>query len=141
MPDAMKKMLKKDRASVMHMLSVYLACFATGAMALFFMGWLKNLHQREMLDMIARKNLLRMETCGYCSAEAMSGMEEELTAAGFENADFSGTTAESVGYGQEIYLSIRGTVKHSVLGTSGGSLSKKEVQEPFSMHLSSTAKH
>lgn len=125
----------------MHMLSIYVACFATGALALFFMGWLKNLHQRELLDMIARKNLLLMETEGYCSAEAMQEMEEELIAAGFEHLDFSGTTAEEVGYGQEIRLSIQGTVSVSLLRGSGGGLRKEAYQTPVSVHLSSTAKH
>lgn len=123
------------------MLSIYVACFATGALALLFMGWLQNLHQRELLDMIARKNLLLMETQGCCSTEAMQEMEEELTAAGFENLDFSGTTAEEVGYGQEIRLSIQGTVSASVLRGSGGGLRKEVYQTPVSVHLSSTAKH
>lgn len=137
----MKALVKKDRGSVLHMLAIYLACFATGAMALFFMGWLQNLHQRELIDMVARKNLLLMETCGYCSAESMNEMEEELTAAGFENLDFSGTTVDEAGYGQEIRLDIKGTVPYSVLRGSGGSLRRAVFRAPVSVHLSSTAKH
>lgn len=125
----------------MHMLSIYLACFATGALAILFMVWMQNLHQREMLDQVARKNILYMETCGYCNAESMRGMQEELTAAGFENLDFSGTTTENVGYGQEICLNIRGTVSYAVLRGQGSGFEKLRLRTPFEIHLSSTAKH
>lgn len=137
----MMMLLGRDRASIFHMLSIYLACFATGAMALFFMGWLQNLHQREMLDMVARKNLLIMETRGCCSADEINEMSEELYAAGFENLDFAGTTMEETGYGQEIRLNISGTVSYEVLRGSGGVLRRFVLQTPFSVHLTSTAKH
>lgn len=91
--------------------------------------------------MIARKNLLLMETCGYCSEEAMGEMEEELTHAGFEDLDFSGTTTEMAGYGQEIRLNISGSISYSILRGDGGSLRRKVFRAPFSVHLSSTAKH
>lgn len=91
--------------------------------------------------MVARKNLLLMESCGYCSEEAMNEMEEELAAAGFENLDFSGTTTETAGYGQEIRLHISGSISYSLLRGDGGGLRRKVFHSPFSVHLSSTAKH
>lgn len=123
------------------MLAIYLACFATGAMALFFICWMENMHQKERLDTIARKNLLYMETMGCLSGEVMSGMEEELRAAGFENLDFSGTTTEEVGYGAEISLNIRGTVRYSLFKNGSGIVKRTEITVPVSIHLSSTAKH
>lgn len=125
----------------MHMLSVYLACFATGAMAVFFTGWLQNLHQREMLDTIARKNLLSMETKGYCSSEELEQMTEELTAAGFEDLDFSGTTVEQAGYGEEVCLNVRGTITFSLIKGDSRFLHRLERTIPVSFHLSTTAKH
>lgn len=137
----MSVLFRRDQGSVLHMFSIYLACFVTGAMAIFFTGWLENLHQREQLDMIARKNMLLMETKGCCGSAELEQMAEELAAAGFENIDFSGTTTEEVGYGQEICLSIQATVSYRSLGGESGILKRLELTVPAAVRLTSTAKH
>ncbi|MGN0334816.1 MAG: hypothetical protein ACI4DV_04025 [Lachnospiraceae bacterium] len=134
-------MKKRDRGSVMHLMSVILACMVTGLMAVFFTGWMQALDQKEEMDTIGRKYLLYMETKGYCTVQAMNQMEMELQQLGCENLDFTGTTLIPAGYGEEIELCIQGTVSYHLLGNSTAFFAERSISAPVRIYLTSTAKH
>ena len=65
------------------------------------------------LDMsqVARKYILVMETKGCLTGEDSSLLLSELEQLGFHEVDITGTTQVPVGYGETIWLKIRGKVR------------------------------
>lgn len=118
----------------MHLFSLVIACMMTGFMAVFFTGWMQLLSQKEEIDTLGRKYLLSMETRGYCSETAIERMEEELQLLGCKDLEFTGTTMVPTEYGQEITLSVQGTLAKEIWGT-------ELFETPFRIYLTSTAKN
>ena len=62
------------------------------------------------VSQIARKYILVMETRGYLAEDDKADMFNELGQVGLRDIDIVGTTLQSVGYGENIILSIKGNV-------------------------------
>lgn len=110
--------------------------------------WMAHLGMAELVltkievSQVARKYMLRMETIGYLTGEEKANLTEELSRLGMEKINFTGTTMQPVGYGEDIYLCLKGTVQ-------GISLDKERIwksgftKEEFvvARELMSTAKN
>lgn len=91
---------------------------------------------------IERKYMLYMETQGYLTPERQEALKNELTALGVLNISFNGTTLTATGYGQEVVLSVTGTIKtNAVVGITRNFTFIREGGSNFRIYRKSTAKN
>ena len=86
--------------------------------------------------------MLSMETKGCLDSSLESSLRSELAAKGLENIDLSGTTMSDAGYGNVIFLHIKGDLKIHSYTTSGFfRLHRNGTNIPIDIMLESTAKN
>lgn len=135
--------MKKDRGNVMSIFPAVFTIIAVAVMLIFYVGWMANVTKKDEVRQIGREYMLAMETEGRLSSAMESSMRTELASKGLKNIDLSGTTRIDVGYGNEIFLCIKGDLDIDTYATSpsGFQLLKNPGSIPISFRLESTAKH
>lgn len=135
--------MKKDRGNVMSIFPAVFTIIAVAVMLIFYVGWMANVTKKDEVRQIGREYMLAMETEGRLSSTMESSMRTELASKGLKNIDLSGTTRIDVGYGNEIFLCIKGDLDIDTYATSsnGFQLLKNPGSIPISFRLESTAKH
>lgn len=135
--------MKKDRGNVMSIFPAVFTIIAVAVMLIFYVGWMANVTKKDEVRQIGREYMLAMETEGRLSSAMESSMRTELASKGLKNIDLSGTTRTDVGYGNEIFLCIKGDLDIDTYATSpnGFQLLKNPGSIPISFRLESTAKH
>lgn len=135
--------MKKDRGNVMSIFPAVFTIIAVAVMLIFYVGWMANATKKDEVRQIGREYMLAMETEGRLSSAMESSMRTELASKGLKNIDLSGTTRIDVGYGNEIFLCIKGDLDIDTYVTSpnGFQLLKNPGSIPISFRLESTAKH
>jgi hypothetical protein len=137
----MKAVFRKKKA-VGNMLSCML-----GMLFLFIVMYLGlDIYARLNLAIkkigIERKYMLYMETQGYLAPERKEALASELTAIGVENISFSGSTLAPISYGQEVVLSVTGTIRtNAVVGITRQFSFIREGGSNFKIYRKSTAKN
>lgn len=137
----MKAVFRKKKA-VGNMLSCML-----GMLFLFIVMYLGlDIYARLNLAIkkteIERKYMLYMETQGYLAPERKEALTSELTAIGVENISFSGSTLAPISYGQEVVLSVTGTIRtNAVVGITQQFSFIREGGSNFKIYRKSTAKN
>lgn len=134
--------MKKDSGNVMHIFPAVFTIIAVSIMLVFYIGWMTNVAKKDEVRQIGREYILAMETEGRLSSSLESSMRAELAAKGLKNIDLSGTTTSDVGYGNEIFLCVKGDLEINTYSTSSGFQLLRNVGTiPVSITLESTAKH
>lgn len=91
---------------------------------------------------IERTYLLYMETYGYLAPDKRVLLTEQLVDIGVENISYTGTTLTPAGYGQEVILSVTGTIRtNAVTGIAQGLSFIREGGSNFKIYQKSTAKN
>ena len=111
-------------------------------MLVFYIGWMGNITKNDEVRQIGREYILAMETEGRLTSSLESSMRADLAAKGLKNIDLSGTTMSDVGYGNEIFLCVKGDLEVDSFHTTGFlQMARGTSTLPVKIKLSSTAKH
>ena len=127
-------------------MSIFPAIFtiiAVAFMLVFYVGWMANVTKKDEVRQIGREYILAMESEGRLTSSMESSLRSELASKGLRNINLSGTTMTDVGYGNEIFLCIRGDleVDRYTTETDSFQLLQNTGTIPISFTLESTAKH
>lgn len=134
--------MKKDDGNVMHIFPAVFTMIAVSIMLVFYIGWMANVTKKDEVRQIGREYMLAMEAEGWLTSSLESAMRSELAEKGLTNIDLSGTTISDVGYGNEIFLCVKGELEINTYSTSSGfQLLRNAGTIPISFTLESTAKH
>lgn len=134
--------MKKDKGNVMSIFPGVFTIVAVAMMLVFYIGWMGNVAKNDEVRQIGREYILAMETEGRMSSSMESAMRSELSAKGLKNIDLSGTTTSDVGYGNEIFLNVKGDLEVDTYSTNGFfGLVRGSDTIPIEIRLTSTAKH
>lgn len=107
----MKKNMDKNEGSVGEFLVTGLCVLSMAAVMIVFLRCTGLIQQKLQASQLARKYLLKMETCGCLLSEDYSALLAELGGMGVSETDLTGTSFTPVGYGNVIELRIRGKLK------------------------------
>ena len=107
----MGKVNRKNSGNMGDLMITGICILAMSAVMIAYIQCAGIIQQKLQAGQLARKYLLKMETCGCLLPEDYFLLQQELETAGITDLDFSGTTFESAGYGQTIVLGIRGKLK------------------------------
>lgn len=136
--------MKKRRGSIINAISGIFVLLTVAILTLSCLYILQVASLKEDIRQIARGYVLEMETVGYLTPESRSALILELGNKKLTNIDLAGSSFSAVGYGNDIVLSIKGTLPSRVLDTSAGDmLSFLFVDDGWdiSVYLQSTAKY
>lgn len=136
--------MKKRKGSIINAISGIFVLLTVAILTLSCLYILQVASLKEDIRQIARGYVLEMETVGYLTPESRSALILELGNKKLTNIDLAGSSFSAVGYGNDIVLSIKGTLSSRVLDTSAGDmLSFLFVDDGWdiSVYLQSTAKY
>ena len=134
--------MKKDKGNIMSIFPAIFTIVAVAMMLVFYIGWMGNVAKSDEVRQVGREYILAMETEGRMSSSMESAMRSELSAKGLKNIDLSGTTISDVGYGNEIFLNVKGDLEVDTYSTNGFfRLVRGSDTIPIEIRLTSTAKH
>lgn len=134
--------MKKDKGNIMSIFPGVFTIVAVAMMLVFYIGWMGNVAKSDEVRQVGREYILAMETEGRMSSSMESAMRSELSAKGLKNIDLSGTTTSDVGYGNEIFLNVKGDLEVDTYSTNGFfGLVRGSNTIPIEIRLTSTAKH
>ena len=134
--------MKKDKGNIMSIFPGVFTIVAVAMMLVFYIGWMGNVAKNDEVRQVGREYILAMETEGRMSSSMESAMRSELSAKGLKNIDLSGTTTSDVGYGNEIFLNVKGDLEVDTYSTNGFfGLVRGSDTIPIEIRLTSTAKH
>lgn len=108
---AVRQIVLRQEGSIGDLLSVGLCILAMVAVMTAFMDCVALINKKTMVGQAARNYVLRMETCGYLTAEDEQALRKELLEQGVTEISLDGTTREEVDYGAEITLRITGKIE------------------------------
>lgn len=103
--------MRKEEGSIGNLLTVCICMLFMSVLMLRFFDSVQLINEKMEINQIARRYILRMETTGYLSEEDMAGLTSELSGAGAEALDFSGTTRAQTSYGETIVLRFYGKLR------------------------------
>ena len=136
-----RKVIQKKKGAIMeNMLVALLGMVMTAAFLVIIFGAFSGISDKWGMRQVAREYLLIMETEGYLNSSDESNLRNDLSTLGLKNIDLSGTTKAEVGYGNRIYLKIRGTYDDNVLAFAGGISRVTSHPTTITINRESTAK-
>ena len=135
--------MKKDQGNMMSIFPAIFTIIAVAIMLVFYVGWMANVTRKDEVRQIGREYILAMESEGRLTSSMESSLRSELASKGLRNINLSGTTMTDVGYGNEIFLCVRGDleVDRYTTATDSFQLLQNTGTIPISFTLESTAKH
>ena len=134
--------MKKDKGNIMSIFPAVFTIVAVAMMLVFYIGWMGNVAKSDEVRQVGREYILAMETEGRMSSSMESAMRSELSSKGLKNIDLSGTTTSDVGYGNEIFLNVKGDLEVDTYSTNGFfGLVRGSDTIPIEIRLTSTAKN
>ena len=134
--------MKKDKGNIMSIFPAIFTIVEVAMMLVFYIGWMGNVAKSDEVRQVGREYILAMETEGRMSSSMESAMRSELSSKGLKNIDLSGTTTSDVGYGNEIFLNVKGDLEVDTYSTNGFlRLVRGSDTIPIEIRLTSTAKH
>lgn len=101
----------------------------------------KDIDNKEQVDTVARKYLLKMETEGYLSSSNEALLKEELSNLGVKSVSLTGTTKSKVGYGNEIRIKVTGQLPVKTLAIKNMDTTESTNDIPVNVDLTSIAKN
>lgn len=133
----------REEGSAAELLTTGILVLAMTVLMASYLESVQMLSQKEEVNQLARKYILRMETVGYLTGEDRTSLERELARIGVIGIDLSGTTMSEAGYGNVIRLSIQGSLPGKSFVTEGGGMGSPFQNKlyPFQEIRTSTAKY
>ena len=144
---------KKTKGELDNMLGTVVFILVIAIILFSFINYNNAISKKQKINLIARQYLLRMETVGYLSSDDMEAMAQELSEMGFYgnpekgntepvgNGNFSGTTINRVGYGNEIIVAFTVYTDDWVLADGNIFSPKYELERyPITIEYKSTSK-
>lgn len=112
---------KKEANSVVeNMLVALVGIVMVTAFLVIIFGAFAGISDKWQISQVAREYMLLMETEGYLTDSDKALLESELESLGMYDISFEGSTLAEAGYGERIYLKIRGTYDNNILLFAGG---------------------
>lgn len=105
------RLKKREQGSIGDLLGAGLCILAMLTIMMSFLNNMELIQKKAQTAQIARKYMLRMETCGYLEPEKEHDLTKELEQLGITNLSLEGTTKQAVTYGDIITLKIVGKLK------------------------------
>lgn len=109
----------------MKLFPIILAVVVVAVIGVVFTSWMSNLDKKDQIDMIAREYILRMETKGYLDTCDEAELYQDLQNAGMQEIRLEGTNRTPVGYGNQITLDIKGSLR----------IHQYDVENIFKVHI------
>lgn len=113
-------MLKKSEGSLLDFMTVCISLLAMVLVVMVYLNLSELMLTKLEVSQVTRKYILRMETKGYLDEGDKSALLSELTSLGVRELELTGSTLSPVDYGENICLSVRGTIRGKVLDTEDG---------------------
>lgn len=133
--------LKKD-GRVDNMASLILGLVTMFMMLMIVVFAFADMEKKSKVDNIGRNYILRMESTGYLTSSDEQALMEDLKKLGVTGISITGTTKSKVGYGESIYLKIKGKIEINTFSIAGiFDMGKKMESVDISIDKTSTAKH
>ena len=145
--DKMQKIMiaiyRKRQANIVDVLTAGLLILAMTIIMTAYLGSMQLVSIKSEMSQLSRKYILRMESVGCLTEGDRISLEQELHDLGIKNVDLSGTTMSETGYGNPIFLVIRGCFGGQETLTDKGILSAalQEKKYAFTERRMSTAKN
>lgn len=136
--------MKKRKGSILNALLSLMVIIAFAIMVTSFIDLTKIVSYKENIKQISRSYMLEMETVGYLSAGSRATLLQELADMHLQDIDLSGTTQVSVGYGNDIVLSVKGSIPTQKLNLSSDDMLSfffDSAAVNIEIYMQSTAKH
>lgn len=134
--------MKKDQGSLIRIFPGIITTIAVSVLLVFYIGWMSNVAKKDEISQLSRAYMLSMESEGSLSDAQERALLSDLTEKGMVNIDLNGTTRTDVGYGNTIYLHIKGDLKiHSYTTEGFFKLIQNGTTIPIDLLLESTAKN
>ena len=128
-----KKCLTKADGNVLDFITGMITILAISVIVMVSFSYTELLNKKLEVSQIARRYILQMETRGYLESMSEQQLYEDLQRVGMKNIDLSGTTRQSVVYGEKIMLCISGELEGIMLKgnfwTSGFGKTRYHVEE------------
>lgn len=103
-----------EKGSIGDFMAVCIGMLLMCVLLLSFLDSIGLIREKTEVDQIARKYILRMETCGELTASDRAGLCSELAGAGATEIDLVGTSENKVPYGGTITLNIQGKLRGDI---------------------------
>lgn len=134
---------RKRQGNIVDVLTAGILILAMTIIMTAYLGSMQLVSIKSEVSQLSRKYILRMESVGCLTEDDRISLEQELHDLGIENVDLNGTTMSGVGYGNPIFLVIRGCFEGQETFTDKGLLSAavRNKKYAFSERRMSTAKN
>lgn len=103
--------MKKEAGSIGDFLAVCICMIMMTILMTVYMDCVHIIEEKEEINQIARKYILRMESTGYLAEEDKNMLLRELELSGITEINLEDSTMVRTGYGEEIVLRIRGRLE------------------------------
>lgn len=100
--------MTRSRGEIGECLSACIGLLLMSVVLITFLDSTRLINQKEDIDQIARKYILRMETKGSLEEADRAELLAELDSVGAQDVSLEGTSLRRVAYGETIVLRIRG---------------------------------
>lgn len=113
-------MVRKSKGSLLDFMTVGISLLAMVVVVMVYLNLSQLMLTKLEISQISRKYILRMETKGYLDEGDKSALLLELASVGMQEIELGDSTLSPVGYGENICLSVKGTVIGRVLNVEDG---------------------
>lgn len=103
--------MKTEKGNVGDLMSAGICMILLTILLVAYMDNVRLIDEKMEINQIARKYILRMETVGMLTESDRLLLARELEAAGASDVSLEGTTLERAGYGEEVFLKIKGKLR------------------------------
>lgn len=103
-----------EKGSIGEFLAVCVGLLLMSVLLVSFLDSVGLINEKTEVDQIARKYILRMETCGELTAADRTNLCVELENAGASGISLEGTSVSKVPYGGTITLNINGKLRGDI---------------------------
>ncbi len=103
-----------EKGSIGDFLAVCVGLLLMCVLLVSFLDSVGLINEKAEVDQIARKYILRMETCGQLAAADKANLCMELENAGVSEISLEGTSETKVPYGGTITLNINGKLRGDI---------------------------
>lgn len=107
--------MKKKQGNIMDFLTILITITAMSFLVTAYLECTNIMMKKMEISQISRKYILKMETDGYLTEPTRNELVRELSEAGLQQIDISGTTLHPVSYGDAIYLKVTGNIQGRVV--------------------------
>lgn len=136
------KKLKKKKGIIEDVGIPTLAIVVMFIMLMAFISSNSDNNKINQIDSVIRDYSLSMESKGYLDSQSKNDLIKELNDLGVKNVSLTGTTMSKVGYGERIYIVVKGSIEVTSYELDGlFKVNKKTITQNITRSRNTTAKH